>query len=520
MQWASPPRRRNRRINQWRTNMQTHTNDAATRIAKARAELILSHTFYGVLVSQVTPVASRQFPTMATNGTKHFYNPEFIAKLTPAELLGVQAHETEHDARRHHTRRNGRDPEEWNIACDYAINIDLINAGFVLPKDALIDPKYLGWSAEDIYRARELDRRKQEQQQQQQPQQPQESGDDGDQSEGGEDESEPQQQDGDQGDDGDDTGNEAGDEAGDDEADGQDEEGDDDGKGSGQGQGDDGDEGQGEGSDGDAGDADGEGKGSGSGDAEGTEGGAGSEPQSSGDPGGCGEVLDASEEPAELADQDGKWEQVLRQAAMLAAKRGDAPGHVTREVARCDHPPQDWRDALRDFFDGGATNRETWSRPNRRFIGSGLYLPGSERDGVNRAAFLVDTSGSMDEIALAAIAVETQAALDERIIDELVVIYGDTRVTRVDTYRSGDEIVFDPRGGGGTRLMPLFDYVRDEVDQASLIVCFTDAEHEITSQNEEPACPVLFAITGYPDKVRGYIANTPWNAPGIDVGSH
>jgi hypothetical protein len=37
---------------------------------------------------------------------------------------------------------------------------------------------------------------------------------------------------------------------------------------------------------------------------------------------------------------------------------------------------------------------------------------------------------------------------------------------------------------------------------------------------DEPSCPVLFAVTGYPDKVKQYLANTPWNAPGIDVGSH
>jgi predicted metal-dependent peptidase len=162
---------------------------------------------------------------------------------------------------------------------------------------------------------------------------------------------------------------------------------------------------------------------------------------------------------------------------------------------------------------------ETWSRPNRRFIGGGLYLPGRERDGVNRVAMLVDTSGSMDDVALAAIGVEVQAALDENIIDELVVIYGDTRVTRVDTYRGGDEIEFDPRGGGGTRLMPLFDHVANEVD-ASLIVCFTDGEHEITSAHAEPACPVLFAITGFPQDVRHYVANAPWGATAIDVGSH
>ena len=39
----------------------------------------------------------------------------------------------------------------WNIACDYAINPLLVEAGFELPEGALLDPAYAGLSAEDIY---------------------------------------------------------------------------------------------------------------------------------------------------------------------------------------------------------------------------------------------------------------------------------------------------------------------------------------------------------------------------------
>src|SRR5262245_59402362 len=120
---------------------------AAERILKARVELVTAHTFYGVLVSNVAPKPSRAFPTMATDGKTHFYNPDFIATLTQNELLGVQRHESEHDARRHHSRRGARDPKEWNIATDYAINIDLVDEGVTLPKGALVDPQYRGWSA-------------------------------------------------------------------------------------------------------------------------------------------------------------------------------------------------------------------------------------------------------------------------------------------------------------------------------------------------------------------------------------
>jgi predicted metal-dependent peptidase len=499
---------------------------ALERIMKARVELIMSRTFYGVLVSQVEPVISRKVPTMATDGRKHYANPDFIATLTQNEVLGVQTHESEHDARRHHTRRMGRDPKLWNEACDFAINPDLIDQGFTLPKGALIDVKYKGMSAEDIYRSREIDRalekQKQEQKQEQDDSEDTESNETDD-AEDSSDDSTASDQPSNEGGEDDEAGHGAArlgqakhgvaqpslageSEAGDEPASQPDKD-----KAGAEEAGDEANDETGDETNSASSEA---------GDLTADETGANaSELCSTGDPGGCGEVLDAADTTAELASEDARWETTFRQASMLAAKRGTAPGHIARELEHADHPPTDWKETLRAFFDGGATTQETWSRPNRRLIGSGLYLPGRQRDGVNKAYFLIDTSGSVTFYpgALEAIKTETQAALDEGIIDEAVVIYGDTRVTRVDEYRNGDEIEFDPRGGGGTMMKPLFDYVRDMAD-ASLIVCFTDLEIETESQlGPEPDCPVLWAVVGYPQSVKRYLKATPWDATGIEV---
>jgi predicted metal-dependent peptidase len=509
-----------------------HLHDEASRIAmtrvlKARTELVMSHRFYGVLVSNVEPVITRKVETAATDGKKHYWNPDFVATLTPAKLLGTQGHESGHDALHHSSRRGGRDPRKWNEACDYAINIDLRDAGFELPDGALIDERFRDMSAEDIYRIRELDEQRAQQQQQEQPEDQGDDEESSDESQGGNgsDENDDADASGDQGD-------SAGDDEADDEGDeaegqgGGDAEGDDQGEGAGEAAGEaegeaEGDAaGNGNGAGGDA-EAEGEaaGNGGGAGDSEGGDEAADAGAKSVvGDVGGCGEVLDAAETPAELAAEEAKWEKITRQAAALAKAIGDLPGHVTRDIERANTPAQDWREVLRAWFDQGALRSETWTRPNRRFVSRGLILPGSRRDGVSKAVVLVDTSGSVDEIALAAVASETQAALDDGAIDELVIVYGDTEVTRVDSYHSGDEIEFDPRGGGGTELTPLFDYVRDNHDDASLIVCFTDME--VPYWPDEPACPTLFAVHGYPQAVREYMKRTPWDSPAIDVGVH
>ena len=518
------------------------TNDtlAMERVLKARTELILSRRFYGVLVSNVEPVLSHKVETMATDGRHHYVNPAFIATLTQTQLLAVQVHESEHDARKHHSRRGNRNPRKWNEATDFCINADLKDQGFDLPDWVLYDPRFRGMSAEDIYRIRELDEKAAQQQQQQDEQDKDEQSEDQQQSSGDD------QQDSEDAEDGNDAG-----EQGDDEADG-----DDQGDGEGQSQdGDDGEEegqGAGEGAE-DETEAEGEGQGSGDAEKDGQETGQGSgegqeseaegdaqgsaegqgegagepsdeegseaSPHGSGDPGRCGEVLDAAEDVADLAETDQKWDRIVRQAASMAKGIGQLPGHVTREIERDSNPTQDWREVLRQWIDAGSKRIETWNRPNRRLTSQGYILPGTQRDGLNKVVFLIDTSGSMDDEALKCVNVEAQAALDDGAIDEVIAVYGDTEVTKIETYHDGDEIEFDPRGGGGTDMKPLFQYVAEQVDDPSLVICFTDM-FWYSEGIPEPECPVLFAVTGYPQQVRELIAKAPWNAAGIDVGAH
>ena len=96
---------------------------------------------------------------MATDGVSLFYNPEFVDSLNAAELAGVLAHEVMHPALQHHTRRGDRDRARWNMACDFAINPMLLDAGLTLPKDVLLDDRFRGMSAERIYNLIEADER-------------------------------------------------------------------------------------------------------------------------------------------------------------------------------------------------------------------------------------------------------------------------------------------------------------------------------------------------------------------------
>jgi predicted metal-dependent peptidase len=124
---------------------------ASELFAKARAALLVGAPFWGVLSLRLAPIEDASIRTMRTDGVSIRFNPDFVAGLSRAVLRAVIAHETMHNAALHHTRRGGRDPRRWNIACDYAINPLLVEAGFELPDGALLDPAYVGLSAEGIY---------------------------------------------------------------------------------------------------------------------------------------------------------------------------------------------------------------------------------------------------------------------------------------------------------------------------------------------------------------------------------
>jgi predicted metal-dependent peptidase len=128
-----------------------HETPAAVRIRNARAALLLDHPFFGALLFRLKGRDSRSISTMATDGASLYYNPEFVDTLNSATLAGVLAHEVMHPALQHHVRRSGRDLKRWNIACDYAINPLLLDAGLCLPEGVLVDNRFRGMSAERIY---------------------------------------------------------------------------------------------------------------------------------------------------------------------------------------------------------------------------------------------------------------------------------------------------------------------------------------------------------------------------------
>lgn len=125
--------------------------DSATKMVKARANLVMGNPFFGTLALRLKMVEDKSVKTASTDGIVLKYNPEYVQKAPLSKLQGMIAHTVMHPAMLHHTRRGSRDIGKWNKACDYSINTILHNAGFDLPEEKYVNPAYSGMPAEHLY---------------------------------------------------------------------------------------------------------------------------------------------------------------------------------------------------------------------------------------------------------------------------------------------------------------------------------------------------------------------------------
>lgn len=142
--------------------MSTDQEILLERISAARTYLTAKIPFLGFLTLKMRPrIATEQegCPTagIGPDGTL-ILNFEFVSKLTDPELRGLLCHEVMHPAMHFFQRKGSKDHAAFNAAHDYAINQIIhdfvagrLSDAIKLPEKGLLDAKYSGMSAEEIY---------------------------------------------------------------------------------------------------------------------------------------------------------------------------------------------------------------------------------------------------------------------------------------------------------------------------------------------------------------------------------
>ena len=384
-----------------------------------------------------------EVPTAYTNGKDEVYGRKFVALLNDAELRGLILHENYHKLYRHLTTWKNLwdiDPELTNMACDYVINIKIVDENpperkdgkmvrfAVLPEGALIDERFRGMSAAEVFNILRK--------------------------EGGG-KSKPRR------------GNE---------------------------------EGGGGGGDNSAGNpSDTTPDNESEGDGEQSEGGTtGSQNTAVGrgtrfdehDWEGANELT-----PDEVSELERDIDEAIRQGALAAGKMGV---NVSRDIEDLLQPQVDWREVLREFVKSTCAGKDfsTWARPNRRFLGQGVYLPSGISEKVEELVLAIDTSGSIGQRALTLFLTEVKAICDTVKPDKVRLLYWGHSVVADESYELSalDDLVKStkPRGGGGTDVECVVEYMRDNKITPQATIVLTDGD--LYGGWGRWDCPVLWAI--------------------------
>lgn len=123
-------------------------------LSKAKIQLMsrADSVFFTTICFSMKHVFDDTVSTACTNTKWIKFNTKFFMDLDVEERIFLLLHETLHAAYLHMLREpSGACPDRWNIACDHAINLQLIARGYKMPKGGCADPKFKGMSAEEIY---------------------------------------------------------------------------------------------------------------------------------------------------------------------------------------------------------------------------------------------------------------------------------------------------------------------------------------------------------------------------------
>ncbi len=181
-----------------------------------------------------------------------------------------------------------------------------------------------------------------------------------------------------------------------------------------------------------------------------------------------------AEEQRELARD---IDEAIRQGALVAGKAGSGGDRDMLELLK---PQVDWREVLRDFVQTTCQGNDysTWRRPNRRYIGAGVYMPSGISESIGEIVVAIDTSGSIGARELSAFLAEIKAVADTVHPEAIRILYWDTAVCGDERYvgSEADNIMQStkPKGGGGTDVRCVPQYIQDEQIKAQAVIVLTD----------------------------------------------
>ena len=179
----------------------------------------------------------------------------------------------------------------------------------------------------------------------------------------------------------------------------------------------------------------------------------------------------------EAKDLDERIDKALREGGILAGSMG---GDTPRAIKELLEPKIDWREALREFISEFSVGKDeyTWRKFNRRMLPNDLYLPSTISETVGELIIANDTSGSISNDDLAEYVTELISICETVVPSGVRVLWWDTMVAGEQKFTEGEyqqlASMLKPKGGGGTRVSAVADYIKKKNINAEAVIVFTD----------------------------------------------
>lgn len=206
----------------------------------------------------------------------------------------------------------------------------------------------------------------------------------------------------------------------------------------------------------------------------------------------------------DLPDLEQQWRERVAQAVTQARMRGKVPGHIESLVGDILQPRLDWKTILRDMITSCAKSDFTMSRPNKKHLWRGIYLPGMTGTEI-RIAVAIDSSGSISDKEIQEFLSEVQG-ICEAYDDYTIWLYVcDAMIQQRFELHLGDPLPKTVEGRGGTDFREPFKEAEEK--PITSLVYFTDLYGAFPEK--APYYPVIWVSTTDAPAPWGFVIRYP-----------
>lgn len=194
-------------------------------------------------------------------------------------------------------------------------------------------------------------------------------------------------------------------------------------------------------------------------------------------------------------------QEAVAAAAQAAEAQGKLPAGFKRLIGEILDPKVPWQDHLRaTMLRVHGSDGLDWEKADHRMLSRSqvghepIFFGRPTGFGAGTIVVAVDTSGSIGDAQIAAFFGEMRGIIEDINPKELIVMWCDAKVQRVDTVEELSDLeelrCKGAPGGGGTSFVPVFRKVERQGIEPDMLVYLTDMFGEFP--NEAPAYPVIW----------------------------